>query len=243
MVKISSLFASLLFISSLGAYNQTNYSEAFNYEKNARNTYSISSISTSHLNDTDIRIYQEYNDIVVDEIKDNALNGSMARTLMLSSSITHISDNAFNGMSNLKVLYYTGSSAQFEALNLSYDFEEINYYALDEGFINFWNENIRVEASTDICVIDKTQYAEIISRYNCLSTDDLLVVDNYTDLAGAKIKDSIKQLNSIFASSSNKVEDNEWNQTGAITLIIVIAIIGMTSICVFFLLKERKVID
>lgn len=243
MVKISSLFTSLLFISSLGAYSQTNYSDAFNYEKNSRNTFSVTSISSSHINDTDIRIYKEYNDIVVDEVKDNALSGSAARTLMLSSFITYISNNAFNGMNNLRVLYYTGSSAQYESLNLSYAFDEINYYALDEGFINFWNENIRREASTDICVIDKSQYAEIISRYNRLSTDDLLVVDSYTDLAGAKIKDSIKQLNSIFASSSNKVEDNEWNQTGAITLIIIIAIIGMTSICVFFLLKERKVIE
>ena len=68
-------------------------------------------------------------------------------------------------------------------------------------------------------------------------------MDAYTDLAGSTIKDSMKELNRHFATPDGAKKSEEWNQTGAIILIIIIAVIGMTSITVFFLLKTKQIID
>ena len=91
--------------------------------------------------------------------------------------------------------------------------------------------------------MSKEQYNHVRELYASLSADDKAVVDAYEDAAGSKIKDSIKELNHHFASPNQAKKTEEWDQTGAITLILVIAVIGMTSITIFFLLKTKQIID
>jgi hypothetical protein len=118
----------------------------------------------------------------------------------------------------------------------------ISYYSCDEGFINYWNENIRPNENSNICDITQSTFSEVYSLYKSLSNEDLETVDSYVDLADAKISDSMKELISVFTKTPNAPKNTEWNQTGAITLIMIIAVIGMTSITVFFLLKTKNII-
>ena len=79
--------------------------------------------------------------------------------------------------------------------------------------------------------------------YKSLSNDDLAVVDSYVDCSDAKISDSMKELIHHFQEDEPAQQNDEWNQTGAITLITFIAILGMTFISIFYLFKTKHIIN
>ena len=243
MVKIAAL--PLLFLTSIFGLatnvSKDDFKAALNVSSNERGNYTLVSIDGSSLED-ELRIYR-YDDQLIDEIADNAFSGTSFTSVAISNCVTIINANAFAGQTSLVTCYFTGSEQEWNSLNVSYTFQNVYYYAIDEGFINYWNKEVRPTADTNICDITKDQYNYIRELYSDLTAEDKAVVDAYEDLAGSSIKDSIKELNRHFAAPSGSKNTEEWNQTGAITLILIIAVIGMTSITIFYLLKTKKIIN
>ena len=219
----------------------TNYREKLITEVNERGNYTVTGIVAEYYNSDSIRVYQ-FDENPIDEIADTAFVGTTFDTVVISKDITYVSDTAFNNASNIQYIKFTGSKEEFQSLNLSFDIQKVSFYAVDEGFIYYWNTQIRSEENTNICNITRDQFSYVYGLYKNLVKADLDFVDAYEDLAGAKISDSMKELITIFSENSSQNKKDEWNQTGAITLIIVIAVIGMTSITVFFLLKTKNII-
>ena len=202
--------------------------------------YRLDSVDESELG-SEIRIYR-YDDMVIDEIAANAFAGTSFTSIALSNCVTTVNADAFSGVDSLTIMNFTGSDEEYNTLNITYEFSVVNYYAIDEGFINFWNKEVRPTSETNICDITKDTYNYIRELYSSLNSEDKEVVDAHKDLAGSTIKDSIKELNRHFAAPDGANKTEEWNQTGAITLILIIAVIGMTSITIFFLLKTKQII-
>ena len=243
MVKIAAL-PLLGLIGLLGLNLNTTkeeYRDALHVTAKEGGTYRLDSIDATGLGN-EMRIYC-YDDMVIDEIADNAFAGTSFTSVAISNCVTNINTNAFAGQNTIKKCYFTGSEEEFDALYPNYLFESIYYYAIDEGFINYWNKEVRPSEDSNICDITRDEYEYIRDLYTSLIPSDKEVVDAYEDAAGATIKDSIKELNRHFGEPSGSKETEEWNQTGAITLIIIIAVIGMTSITIFFLLKTKQIID
>ncbi len=219
------------------------YRDALKVTEKEGGTFRLDSINSNGLGD-ELRIYH-YDNMVIDEIADNAFSGTSFTSLALTNSVKTVGTNAFNGVTSLTTMYFTGSEEEYRALNINYEFSErnIHYYAIDEGFINYWKKEIRPAEESNICDITRSQYEYVRELYLNLIPTDKEIVDAYEDAAGVSIKDSIKELNRHFGEPSGSKETEEWNQTGAITLIIIIAVIGMTSITVFFLLKTKQIIE
>ena len=235
-------FIALLFGSSFAAKdtvntNKDDYRSYLVTSLNERNNYTLESISG--FSGSEFRLYH-YDDLVIDEISDTAFSGTNFTTLMLTNSVTHITDAVFENAPSITSVKYTGSGEEYNALGLS--FSNFARYSCDEGFMNYWNLHVRPNEDSNICDISKTTYQDVYFLYKNLSQEDLNVVNATTDKAGVKISDSMKELVKLFSDSSGSQKTDEWNQTGAITLIIIVAVIGMTSITIFYLLKTKNII-
>ena len=244
MVKLGLLpllFLGLPFLTS-GESTRPDYRSFINTEVNGRGNYTVTSVKDDYLASPNIRIYK-FEDNPIDEIGDDAFLNTTFTSVVISKDITHINNAVFENAPNIETIYYTGSLEQFSALNLSFDIDHVVPYSVDEGFINYWNTKIRTAKEINICNITRDQYNETMTLYNDLIETDLSVVNNYVDLAGYKISDSIKELIRVFSDIPSPKKKDEWNQTGAITLIIVIAVLGTTSITIFYLLKTKNYIN
>ena len=193
---------------------------------------------------SEFRIYR-YDDYLVDEIADEAFkDNNTVNTLVISNCVTHMTDAVLDNAPNIKTIKYTGSKEEFVTLGLKEEYNNsVIEYAVDEGFINYWNKEIRPDKDINICNIGEEKYNKVYKLYRQLFDDDLASVNEYVDVSDAKIKDTMKTLVEYYDQGSSAKKTEEWNQTGAITLIIFIAIIGMTSITIFFLLKTRNIIQ
>ena len=243
MVKLGliGLFLSLFTITANRSFEpSTDVKNSLITEQNERGNYTLTGITGTF--EDEFRIYH-YDDLLIDEVSDDAFNGQTFKTLMLSNSVTHISDTLFANTPSITKMKFTGSEEEYNALNLTTEFAVLSFYAFDEGFINYWNKYVRPGEGSNVCDITPEQFNYVYSLYKNLSGEDLKAVDKYTDLAGAKISDSMKELVKKFVHDGKSQKTTEWNQAGAIKLIIFIAIIGMTSITVFFLLKTKKIIN
>ena len=238
-----SLLALPLLLGGIGLANNTVSPDVSGLilESNSRGNYTVIGVEESLKDNSEIRVYKNENQLI-DEIDDSAFIACPnLTTIMFSYSITNISDAVFpNTVTTVK---YTGSQQAYEALGLTKQFSSLSFYACDEGFVNYWNDVIRPESKSSICEMTKSAFNDIYGRYLALSNEEKAVVDNTVDKAGAKIGDSMKELVNLFYKPTNSKPKSEWRQSGAITLIIIISVIGMTSICVFFLLKTKKLID
>ena len=184
---------------------------------------------------TEVRIYKEKE---VTTIANNAFDGCAFESIMISSTVTTINASFPD---TLSLINYTGPSA-----NISFAIPEnvvVNEYACDEGFMNYWVEFIRPNISSSICNVDKATYLRMKLLYQELSDYDKAIIDGTADGTG-KIADSIAFLDNNF-SNSNKAntKEKEISQTAMITLILAVASFGMTSIGLFYLLKDKKVIE
>ena len=240
---LKSLFAlPLLFSPLLLKQTSSIRNGDFDLAINERGNYTITGVKNGSLNNKELKIYHDDNQLI-DEISDDAFNScTELETLVLSYSVTHITNNVFvNSISTVK---YTGSYDEYTTLGITKEFSNLTYYASDEGFINFWELYIRPEADSNICMITTARFNECRQMYTDLTISEREIVDNTTDKAGEKISLSMKALIAHFNTTpqpSNK--GTTWNQKGAISFIIVVAVIGMTSICVFYLMKTKQIID
>jgi len=239
MVKL--LLFPLLFmtfgLAPKAAKETVDYKDYLNTSLNERGNYTLESIDA--FSGSEFRIYH-YDDLLIDEISDSAFADTTFSTLVLTNSVKHINQTAINSAENIKTFSFTGSKDEFDALGIS--FSNVNYYAVDEGFINFWNKNVRPVATSNICSISQDTFNYVNDLYKNLSNEDLEVVNNHKDLADIKISESMKELVRVFSEPEPAKKNDEWNQTGAITLIIFIAVLGMTSITIFYLLKTKNII-
>ena len=88
----------------------------------------------------------------------------------------------------------------------------------------------------------KENYRQMKMLYSQLSEYDRDIVVN-TDDGGSKIANGISFLDSHFSGSSQSgTKEKEISQSVMITLILIIASFGMTSIGLFYILKDKKVI-
>ena len=215
----------------------------FNLITNGDNQIEITGVNDNSL--YEYRIYSEsISNIRIESIGNDAFSScSNMTSIMITSDIVSISDNAFNGCSKLTSILYTGSLEEFKNKfgDSSYDVFEYSY---DEGFINYWNNFIRVEETSNLCDISKDLFNSIYAKYSALSPDDKDYVNSYVDVAGINIKSSMDFLIGYFNETPSKNIDNkEMNKTTALSLILTASIIGMTSICVFFFFKSKNIID
>ena len=219
-----------------------NKNSGFLLDINERGNYTIVGVNDSLKNNEEIKIYNN-EEALIDEISDDAFTScTNLKTIVLSYSITHISDDAF--VDSIETVKYTGSLEEYIALGISKEFDYLYYYASDEGFLNYWDKFIRPTEKSNICNITKQIFSEAYTLYTDLSISERDIVDNTIDKGGAKISASMKVLIEYF--NGNPQPSNRgttWNQKGAISFIIVVAVIGMTSICVFYLMKTKQIID
>ena len=232
----------LLFSPLLMKTESTNKNPSFLIAANERGNYTITGVMNSALDKEELKIYYDET-ILIDEVSDDAfVNCTNLKTLVLSYSITHISSAAL--IDSIETVKYTGSIEEYEELGIDKAGVEVIDYASDEGFINFWNKYIRPNEDSNICSITTAIFKQADAKYSELLYSELEIVNATTDKANEKIGLSMIALKNYFSATpqpSNR--GTTWNQKGAISFIVVVAVIGMTSICVFYLMKTKRIID
>ena len=187
-----------------------------------------------------VRIYGESG---ATSIGEHAFDDCTFKCLMISNKVR---ENHATFPNTLETLEYTGAKS-----DISFaipDNVEVVEYACDEGFLNFWSEYIRPNIDGSICNVTKQNYVKMKSLYNNLNRYDYAVYDfekvNETPDGTGTIKDSVAFLDNYFGNSNkSKMTEKEISQSVMITLILIIASFGMTSIGLFYFLKDKKVIE
>lgn len=204
--------------------------------------YLLEKVNDDYLSETELRVYYE-DDCVIKEIAPNAFdNCDQLETVMLSRYIEKVPSNIFDNVSTLTTINYTGSEEQFKSLDLDVSNIDVNYYANDEGFLCYWFDNIRPTEKSNICDISDETYHEMLTLYGELSDDERQIVNVYED-AGDRIINSITYLKSVKTKTVVQENTPDVEKSTMIAFILIIASVGMTFICIFYLLKERKVIN
>lgn len=221
------------------AVDRTN--NIFDTVENERGNLTITGVKYDYRSNKEFRIYFNESSVIDEIAADAFIECPNIETLMISNCVTYID---FASLNEVEFINYTGSEDEYQSLANTSDYlGTVTYYANDEGFVNFWNEKIRIEASGDICNISQATYDEVYNRYKSLSYEDKTSVDRKEDIAGVAIGDSMKQLADLFGKKNPSPEKDEFTQGNAIGIIIAISLIGMTSICVFYLLKTKDIIS
>ena len=214
------------------------------YQENLDGTLTVIGVNPGSINKTNLRIYGYHDELNKDITKigiDAFKDLTNLSSLMISENINQIENNALN-ISSLQTIYYTGSLSEWNELNYETDLS-IMTYSFDEGFINYWNEFIRPSKSASVCDISRERYTELKYKYNQLGSLDKDIVNSYEDLAGETIKSSLEYLENYFNPKQDKPKENKISKDVALTIVIGIAIFGMTSIAVFYLLMKKNIIS
>lgn len=115
--------------------------------------------------------------------------------------------------------------------------------AESDAFIDYWKNTFRTKPTCDITY---EEFLVMIQKYRALSSQDKAIVDATDDVEpGYKIKDVIQTLINRFYKLDPKDAEKKDTLDKSTTIIIVVsvAVFGMSTISVFFMLKNRKVIN
>ena len=182
---------------------------------------------------TEFRIYSNRG---ITAVAADAFDGCTVNKIMISDTVQHfypvLEEGTVVNLVKDKASYHISFPSNVV----------VNEYACDEGFLNYWDANIRDNVTKSICNVSKTQYDYVKTLYQQLSPFDLNVVNHTSDGKGT-IEDSMKYLENHFSSSPTQQKSKEIPQTIMISLILVIASFGMTAIGIFYVLKDKKVIN
>lgn len=215
--------------------------DVFVLEAKEAGIYKITGVKSSFIEETELRVYYQ-EDCLVNEIDEHAFDlCTSLNTFMLSKSVVTVPNNLFSSIDGFRVINYTGSEIEFNLLNLTTTNISVNYYACDEGFINYWYTYIRPTENANICDTKKEDYKKVQDLYNSLSQEDKNRVKSIPD-GESTILDSLNFLNEYFKESGAPQRNKEASKDVMIALILGIATLGMTFICVFYILKERNII-
>ena len=118
-----------------------------------------------------------------------------------------------------------------------------------DEFLSYWKDDFRKDDNGNIisiCDISYQEYTVMYSKYAALNNSDRLIVDKTPDYeTNYTILDSIKELVRIYGNkrNDNQAERATLNQSSTIAIIVVIAVFGMSVICVFFVMKNTNLIQ
>ena len=194
-------------------------------------------VSVNDKDADDVRIYKERE---VTSIGANAFDECTFIKIMISNTVRSVEATFPANV----VINYTGALSDI-SFTIPSD-ATVYEYACDEGFLNYWKEFIRPNIDGSICSVKKEDYLKMKQLYRSLDNtyvdNDLDRVNKVSDGDGT-IKDSVAFLDDYF-SESQKSQDHEKeiSQSVMITLILVVASFGMTSIGLFYFLKDKNVI-
>ena len=216
---------------------------SFNSEYFNITSKEIISVKDEHKNDTELRVYAS-EDYKVESINSEAFRDcSKLESIMLSKTVKTLPNDVFDGLVDFAIINYTGSIEEFQAIGYSNTNNYVvNDYACDEGFLNFWNAKIRPTEDSSLCDISRDIYNKMEILYNKLSDDDIHSIKDIAD-GDSTIEKGIKYLREFFSDAPQETKTKEASKSTMIVLILIIASIGMTFICVFYLLRERKIIN
>lgn len=213
----------------------------FEIEKNEQEENVLVKVKENEIYSEELRVYFD-EETPISEIKEGAFDACpLLNTVMLSCYIPVVPQNLFSNVPSLRTINYTGTEEQFNILGLNVSGITVNYYACDEGFINYWFNEIRVTEQTNICDISDETYREMLAKYSALDDSERSVVNEFQD-GETTIFDSIQYLKSTKNKTTPQTNNPDVNKSTMIAFILIIASIGLSFICVFYLLKERKVI-
>jgi hypothetical protein len=217
------------------------YNDDLIYYKKSDGKYAVIDVNEESEFEMDYRVYGTgKNNEVVDEIFEGAFDDcDFILTLMISNKITTIPEDFFENL-DLTTIYFTGSESEWNTYNFTTS-DNVKFYACDEGFINYWNTYIRSDVNTNICDISTEVYDELLRLYNELEMGDYERVNAYEDKSGSTIEESMEYLDELF-NPKEKPKQEELPRDTTLALVVVIAIFGMSSIAIFYLLKQKDII-
>ena len=115
---------------------------------------------------------------------------------------------------------------------------------LSDNFLTYYREDFRQNGTIAICDITYQSFKEMYDKFIALDKDDQNIVKTSADFEeGYTIGDSIQTLLTRFSPSIVPEEKTSLKQSNTIILVIVIAVFGMSTISVFFVFKNDKLID
>lgn len=206
------------------------------------NNYKITGVKEEYLEATELRVYNtsEYH---VSEIADGAFDScTNLISFVLSDCVTTLPTDLFAG-AQLTSIGYTGSIESFNDLNLVTT-NVVFEYAGDEGFINYWTEYVRPTPDFNICDVTKAVYQKAQSLFDNMSLEDRESVKDIQDGEGEDtILDSLNYLKELHRETKKENRTKEASKSTMIVFILIIASLGMSFICVFYLLRERNIIN
>ncbi len=252
MLKVLPLLLStlpLLLTSSSGLSNPAyKLDDLYEYAQENDESYTINKVKDSALHLTDFRIYgQKYNEgnKLIKKVNTDTFKDINLSSIMISEDV-----EIYLPSLNNVTIFYTGNEEQFANFlarnNLSNeDIKEVYFEACDEGFLNFWSENI--SPLNSICDLlepnMKDTYDKLMRLYNGLAlTQDKYHVDKIME-DEQTIGETIEYLSSLINPQMAKPVEIEMEQDTMLIFILIVASIGMTSICIFYLLREKNIID
>ena len=221
--------------------------DQFVYETSLDETYSIiTNVSESYKSADELRIYgKDYNDDGLLFKQVNSLGTASFTKIMISKDVETFTPDLTG-----KTVFYTGTEEEFNTFASNNSITKSNlshilYQACDEGFMRFWEDNILPLASICDLLDNHTLYDQMMELYNQLSyTGDKAVIDEAHDESrDSTIKDTIEYISSMINPVPTPSKKSELSQSTMLIFVLVIASIGMTSIGVFYLLKDKKIIE
>ena len=228
------------------ALNSNRSGEYFDFVQKGDGTYIIESINDNSLNE--YRLYAKY-DVnnethVISEINNNLFNNiDHEFVIMVSKDLNGLSNGLFNNPKLTKI-NFTGSMDEWNALNLNVTID-IHSYECDEGFINYWDDVVRPTSESDICSMSKDEYLLLKEKYDNLNSEDKTYVNAYIDKANQSVEDTMDYLSKYYSDENDNKGNARRNlpQEMTIGIIVSVAIFGMTTISIFYILKQQKIIN
>ncbi len=201
------------------------------------------SVKDAYKNESELRVYASETSKVLSINSEAFKDCKNLESIMLSKTVEVLPNGLFDTLNNFQTINYTGSKQEFDQIGFSNSKNyTINEYACDEGFVNYWNTFIRPNEDSSLCDVTKDNYKKMEALYNNLSDEDIVSIKDVKD-ADSTIEKGIKYLREFFSDAPKETTTREASKSTMIALILVIASIGMTFICVFYLLRERKIIN
>lgn len=118
-----------------------------------------------------------------------------------------------------------------------------------DEFLSYWREDFRKDEKGEIipvCDITYLSFKDMYSRYSLLDEESKKIINSTPDYEeGYTIRNSIDTLIDRFKATQQVNNSNKrtLDQSSSIIVIVVIAVFGMSTICVFFVLKNGNIIQ
>ena len=247
MIKFLPILLSMFYLSAPQILNTSIHrsGDYYHFVKQADDTYYVDSIIDDSLNE--YRLYSKYEidgeTIIVGSVNlDLLFDIDHDFIIMISKDISGINHD-FLINTHITRINYTGSEEDWNNLGIG-TFNNLYFYENDEGFINYWNDKVRPDGEVDVCSMSIDDYILLKDKYDLLVAEDKAYVNDYIDKAEQSIEDTMDYLSKYF-EEEKQTNPSKKNLTQDMTIgiIVSVAIFGMTTISIFYILKQQKIIN